>query len=100
MDHGEARGALTAARDDERGDLDQLAVSAGRRTGVTLSGSEVRLGRGGVAVTACPHGEEGMGDRARGHGPARRPRGAGVDVHILVTAGSSLIGCPQRAPGC
>ena len=46
---GKSGGALTVSRDDQRRDLDDLAFTAGGRTGVPLRAGDVPLRRGAVS---------------------------------------------------
>ncbi len=60
---GKTGGALTPAGDDQRGDLDDLAVATGGRTRVLLCRCDVGSRGGGVTLVGCGDGEQGMPDR-------------------------------------
>jgi hypothetical protein len=68
----EAGGARPVAGDDERGDLDELALTTCGRT-TSLLGARDVAGRGDVvAATRSQHGEEGVLDGEVGHGVSVR----------------------------
>jgi hypothetical protein len=88
---GEAGGALAAPRDDERGDLDQLTITAGMGAGECLRAHDVLLGRARVVARDGHEREEDMLDRVHrtGHAVAR---GRGLDV-MSAAWSWSLTGC-------
>jgi hypothetical protein len=68
----EAGGARCVAVDGECGDLDELAVSSGGRSGLLLGAGDVAGGGGVVAAVGRENGEEGVFDGEVGHAASVR----------------------------
>jgi hypothetical protein len=72
---GKSGGALTVSRNDQRRDLDDLALTPGVGTGVPLRPGNVPLRGGLVAALCCYQGQEGLLDRVHPAGLGRQSRG-------------------------
>lgn len=95
VDLCEALGTFSAFADDERCDLDDLAVASGGASRVLPGGVEMAVGVGCVACDGGQHGEESVVDGV--HGARLRSR-----AYLALTHGSSAryrLSGAHRAPG-
>ena len=60
MHEGQPGGAFTSSRDDQGGDLDDLAIAPSGGAGAPLCVGEMGLGRGDVSVVRGHEGESGV----------------------------------------
>jgi hypothetical protein len=67
VNEGKPGGTLARSSEDQSRDLDDLPITPGGGSCVSLRAGDVRLRRGGVALVPCDHGEEGMRDRVHRH---------------------------------
>jgi hypothetical protein len=68
----QATGAVHVAGDDQRGDLDELALTSSGRASLLLGAGDVVGGGDLVAATRGQYGEEGVFDGEVGHGVSVR----------------------------
>ena len=72
-------GSTSITGDDQRGDLDDLALSARRGPGLLLGAGDVAGGGDVIAATRSHHGEQGVFDSEGSHvSSVRRGADAGL----------------------